>query len=299
MARPAIARCPRCVRGRGVRRAHSTAVDANYSRNLYCTVSLVLAPGQTAVLIATVQADSGADASVRWSSQTPSIVSVDQNGLVTGIATGLGEIIVAARGDTTKRAGASVRVTYSEVASAEIGSAGGVIAASSGFATLTIPPGVLQSSTNIRLSIDDTSSLAQRSPRITIEPDGMQFERPVRLEIHHSPAPGTLTAPRLYYHDPESRLLLQQFSYYDSSDNVVVSNLSHFSEYEVIDALLQTGREWTVKLLNLPSHRAAGTTDAEIDDAVWRAFQQWSFFTHDAPIGVTFRWIPRDSNRVR
>ena len=64
----------------------------------------------------------------------------------------------------------------------------------------------------------------------------------------------------------------------------------------MIDALLQTGREWTVKLLNLPSHRAAGTTDAEIDDAVWRAFQQWSFFTHDAPIGVTFRWIPRDSN---
>ena len=205
-----IARCPRCVRGRGVRRAHSTAVDANYSRNLYCTVDLVLAPGQTAVLIATVQADSGADASVRWSSQTPSS-SVDQNGLVTGIATGLGEIIVAARGDTTKPAGASVRVTYSEVASAEIGSAGGVIAASSGFATLTIPPGVLQSSTNIRLSIDDASSLAQRSPRITIEPDGMQFERPVRLEIHHSPAPGTLTAPRLYYHDPESGLLLQRF----------------------------------------------------------------------------------------
>ena len=65
----------------------------------------------TATLVATVEADAGANAAVQWSSSTTSIATVSATGVVTGVAVGSATITVASVASPTVSATVTVTVT--------------------------------------------------------------------------------------------------------------------------------------------------------------------------------------------
>jgi hypothetical protein len=75
--------------------------------------SLTLTKGQSETLIATVSPDNTADKIVTWSSTNPSVATVDQNGVVTGVQEGESTIIASA-GSVTARCQVYVRSSVSQ-----------------------------------------------------------------------------------------------------------------------------------------------------------------------------------------
>lgn len=58
----------------------------------------------------------------------------------------------------------------------------------------------------------------------------------------------------------------------------------------VLPAKLRPNREYTYTVENLPTHRPAGATDADLYASIDRSFRQWEAFTA-GPLGITFRAI--------
>jgi hypothetical protein len=67
--------------------------------------------GENVVLLATVEADSGADKTVTWQSIDPRRVTVSATGILTAVSAGTGIVIAKSVADTTKTATVSVTVT--------------------------------------------------------------------------------------------------------------------------------------------------------------------------------------------
>src|SRR5262245_6664891 len=65
---------------------------------------------ETAVLVADVEADSGADKNVIWSSADPRRVGVTATGIIMGMSAGTAVITAVSSADSTKRAFVSVNV---------------------------------------------------------------------------------------------------------------------------------------------------------------------------------------------
>ena len=91
--------------------SHLQAIDSTVHAVVIDRASVNLTIGATITLAASLDAGPGvADRSVIWSTADQSIATVNQTGLVTGVAVGRTNAIATARADTSVRATATITV---------------------------------------------------------------------------------------------------------------------------------------------------------------------------------------------
>ena len=127
------------------------------------------------------------DVEVTWSSNDPSVASVDGDGVVTGLA--LGSLTVSATA-----AGASGTLAL-DVNGFLIGPSGGEVLSADGRAAATVPADALTQPVVITIEPAEIGDLPTRSDEVFVQgsayefgPSGQQFSAPVELRIQYDPA---------------------------------------------------------------------------------------------------------------
>jgi uncharacterized protein YjdB len=151
--------------------------------------ALSMHAGDQATLTATTKCTCGATfaASLTWTSSDPSVATVSQTGVVTGVKFGSAVVTATAQGQS-----ASATVQVAAVGTV-VGPAGGTVVSSDGNATLVIPAGALAANEDIVLAKLDEAGLVGDPLFIAgtaygIEPVAAQLQIRAQLRIRFDPA---------------------------------------------------------------------------------------------------------------
>lgn len=141
-----------------------------------------LVPGQNTQLAVTLRTAAGVIVEgrpVAWISLNPASLSVDAGGMVTAVATGIGEIRA-----TSGTATSTISITVVE--GGVVGVAGGTITTSNSSVMLVVPPGALTAQVALRIEAANGLPLdpqAVTASEIRIEPAATVFTVPATLEL--------------------------------------------------------------------------------------------------------------------
>jgi len=141
-------------------------------------------------LQATVRDAAGSELSDReitWASSVPAVASVDESGLVSGVALGSATVTATAEG-------VSGTITI-DVRGFLIGSSGGIAISADGLAMADVPPDALDEPVVITVEPAKSADLPTQDPEMFVRgsayefsPRGQQFSGPVELMIRYDPA---------------------------------------------------------------------------------------------------------------
>jgi hypothetical protein len=188
--------------------------------------------GQTAQLTATPKDASGAAVSgqtVIWSTNPTTVATVNDVGVVTGVAVGTATV-------TATTDGKSGTATVTVAAGALVPVSGGTVSTSDGSVTLTFPAGALASATpvSIRPAVNPPASNSLLGTPYDFGPTGTQFAQPVTVKVKYDPAKlpagAVLQLIQLYTVAGGSWTVVPG-STVDTIAHTVTAPLSHFSIY--------------------------------------------------------------------
>jgi hypothetical protein len=188
--------------------------------------------GQTAQLTATPKDASGAAVSgqtVIWSTNPTTIATVNDVGVVTGVAAGTATV-------TATTGGKSGTATVTVAAGAVVPVSGGTVSTSDGAVTLTFPAGALTSATpvSIRPAVNPPASNSLLGTSYDFGPTGTQFAQPVVAKVSYDPAKlpaGAVLQLIQLYTATGDHWTAVPGSTVDTIAHTVTAPLSHFSIY--------------------------------------------------------------------
>ncbi len=150
--------------------------------------ALTLKTGQTTLLSATARCGCGAlvESTVSWTSNAPSVASVDEAGTVTGI--GFGSAVITA---TAEGVSATSFLTVEPLGTI-VGPSGGTIVSTDGNAVLEIPAGALSAATDITVVKVDDGMFADdpfyvAGTAYQLGPNGLLLQERAHLRIRFDP----------------------------------------------------------------------------------------------------------------
>ncbi len=144
-----------------------------------------LVPGQTTTLTAVLRSADGeelTDRTPNWTSSDPTVASVDDDGVVAGVAPGSVTVSAAAEGVTAE---ADIVVVPGGMALPE----GSTVA--TGAVTLTVPAGAVSTALALTVTPDETppgTATVVPSTAFVLGPEGASFDQPVTVGIAYDPA---------------------------------------------------------------------------------------------------------------